>query len=102
MNVPTLLSEIARIHAYIEDADRQKLNLMLAKETLLKKLGPILGAGLDADNFPLRLQLVDGYELRVQMTTMENPSNCGVYMTVNKSENLDQATLMTLLEGIEE
>lgn len=102
MNIPILLRQIASNQATIEEHQALIDDTKRRQGEAIEKLGPILSDGLDRDNFPLRLQLYNGYELRVSDQIFKQYANYANFITVCRTENLDQATLMTLLEGIEE
>lgn len=102
MNIPILLREIAGNQATIDEHQAQIRATERRQREALEKLGPILKLGLDRDNCPLRLQLHNGYELRVFDQIFKQYESYASCMTVCRTENLDQATLMKLLEGIEE
>lgn len=103
MNIPILLKDIASIQADIEHHQRMAETAKRNQQEKLDKLGGILRAGIDADNFPLRLQLNKTHEIRVCGETLfDQFSHLAKAMNVCKTENLDQATLMKLLEEIEE
>jgi len=104
MNISILLNDIASTQT---DIDHHQLQAEIARRRQgekLQKLGEILRAGLDRENFPLRLQLIKGYEIKVtdDLFEVEHDYLLGTQLRVLKSQNLDQATLMKLLEAIEE
>lgn len=104
MNIPILLQNMLDDKTTIEKHQRTVDTARTSLRNRMNKLGKILASGLDADNFPLRLQLADGYELRVSDAILEIEAPCepADAMAIRKTDNIDQATLMKLLEDIEE
>ncbi|WP_288365615.1 hypothetical protein [uncultured Marinobacter sp.] len=103
MNVSILLRNIASVQANIENLELELEIARRSQAQSLQKLGELLRAGLDQDNFPLRLQLNKYHEVRVCDSILEADSyNIVQCMHVCRTENLEQADLMRLLEAIEE
>lgn len=102
MNISTLLNEISLCEGVIQERKLQLRGMEVRQKDRLQQLGEILQLRLDSSNFPLRLQLPNGYEIQVDEAIMEvDYSKLATAMTVCKSENLNHATLMKLLEAVE-
>jgi hypothetical protein len=105
-DVPLALRELAIDEQKIQTHKRQIHQLETLKRDRCKKLGLILQAGLDPDNFPLRIQLGRGFELRVSDELMEEGEDhvqrqlqVQRHLQVCRSEHLEEPQLIRLLEG---
>lgn len=99
MSIPVLLSNIAVNQKAIEELVLELERVRRQQERQLIELGEILRDGVERDNFPFRLQIPRGLEIRVTDDVFEvEPDLFPKVIQVKRSTDLDQSTLLKLLD----